>query len=75
MVIFLDNSVTYTNWGITSIELEPKASNECVQICYGGADCGGGDSGIGTWKTVACSTSLDYICEIPCKGILTILLN
>ena len=68
-VCFADRSVAYTNWGITSNELEPKGADECVQICHGGADCGGGDSGTGSWKTTACTSSLNYICEIPCEGI------
>ena len=65
-----DNSVTYTNWGITSNELEPKTSDECVQMCVNKAGCGGGQHEFGTWKTVPCSTSLDYICEVPCKKII-----
>ena len=65
----LDNSVIYTNWGITSNELEPKTSDGCVQMCAGVSECGGGETGLGTWKTVSCSTSLDYICEVPCKII------
>ena len=57
----IDKSITYTNWGITSDEFEPRASDECVQMCFGGSDCGDG-----SWKTTACSTSLSYICEVPC---------
>ena len=66
--LLTDNSVTYTNWGVTSNELEPKTADECVQMCVGGTGCEVGDSGFGTWKMVACSTSLNYICEVPCKN-------
>ena len=62
-----EKSITYTNWGITSNELEPKTADECVQMCVGGAGCEVGEPGFGTWKTVPCSSSLDYICEVPCK--------
>ena len=60
-------TIPFTNWGITSNELEPKTADECVQMCVGGAECEPGTAGFGKWKTVACSSSLDYICEVPCK--------
>ena len=39
-------------------------------MCFGGTDCGGGDSGVGSWKTIPCDTSLNYICEVPCIKML-----
>ena len=55
----------YTNWGITNDVLEPDGANKCMKTCLDDAntDCDG------KWKAVDCSSSLSYVCQIPCKKI------
>ena len=55
------HDVPHSNWGVTNGELEPKGTETCAKFCHGtGSDCHG-------WKTTACTASLKYICQVPCK--------
>ena len=46
--------MTFTNWGVTSSQLEPVGSDTCVKYCQ---SCNG-------WKTTPCASSLKYVCQL-----------
>ncbi len=67
---YYDQDITYTYWGISGANFEPVdgASKKCAKICGSdGDECSSVRSR--PWNTVDCSTTLPYICEVPCKSL------
>ena len=62
---FSVGDLPFTNWGITNEVFEPDGANKCMKTCLDDAntDCDG------KWKAEDCSSSLSYVCQIPCKKI------
>ena len=61
----LVGDITYTNWGVTNDMFEPidDTSKKCAKICVdeNNAECDG------QWRVKDCSSTLNYVCQIPCK--------
>ena len=57
--------ITYTNWGVTNDMFEPidDTSKKCAKICVDENNA----EYDGQWRVEDCSSTFNYVCQIPCK--------